>query len=236
VIGHRGAAAHAPENSLAGFAYAAQLGVQWIELDIQLTADGVPVVFHDDRLERTTDGHGRLVETALDDLRRLDAGRWFSHRFAGERVPLLAEVLPFLVQHGLGLCLEVKADEARGERTALEALTCLRREWPADRQPPMLSSFSKSALMALAEAAPDLPRGWLVERLPVQWRDDIRRLGCGSLHIDQAVLDQTVVREVKGEDLALLAYTVNDRVRAEQLWAWGADSLFSDCPDRLLEH
>ena len=85
VIGHRGIAARAPENTLAGFRRAAELGVAWVELDVQLTSDGVPVVFHDDGLERTTDGQGLLIETPLAVLRGLDAGAWFGPAFAGER-------------------------------------------------------------------------------------------------------------------------------------------------------
>ncbi|HXP95127.1 MAG TPA: glycerophosphoryl diester phosphodiesterase [Telmatospirillum sp.] len=235
VIGHRGAAAHAPENTLAGFACAVRLGVRWIELDVQLTADGIPVVFHDDRLDRTTDGHGVLVETSLSALRRLDAGRWFAERFAGERVPVLAEALPFLVEQGQGLCLEIKASETRGALTARAAIDCLKRHWPVAGAPLMLSSFAKSALEVLADAAPDWPRGWLVGQVPSEWRAEVRRLGCCSLHVDHASLDETVARAIKNEGLALLAYTVNDRARAEQLWGWGADALFSDSPEKLLE-
>jgi glycerophosphoryl diester phosphodiesterase len=234
VIGHRGAAAHAPENTLAGFACAARLGVRWVELDVQLTSDGVPVVFHDDRLDRTTDGRGLLVETSLADVRRLDAGLWFADQFAGERVPTLAEALSLLVKQGQGLCLEVKASEARGGETARAALDGLRQHWPADGPPLMLSSFARNALVTLAEGAPEWPRGWLVERLPVDWQDEVRRLGCGSLHIAEASLDAAVVAAVKAEGLALLAYTVNDRLRAEQLWGWGTDALFSDCPEQSL--
>jgi glycerophosphoryl diester phosphodiesterase len=234
VIGHRGAAAHAPENTLAGFACAARLGVRWIELDVQLTSDGVPVVFHDDQLDRTTDGHGLLVEMSWADVRRLDAGLWFADRFAGERVPSLAEALSLLAKQGQGLCLEVKAGEALGAPTARAAVACLKQHWPAEAPPPMLSSFAKSALLALSEEAPAWPRGWLVDQPPSDWREEARRLGCGSLHVQQSALDEAVARAVKEEGLALLAYTVNDGARAQQLWGWGTDALFSDCPEQLL--
>lgn len=233
VIGHRGAAAHAPENTLAGFACAVRLGVRWVELDVQLTADGVPVVFHDDLLDRTSDGHGLLVETPLDELRHLDAGGWFAERFAGERIPTLEDVLTFLAREGVGLCLEVKADETRGGATARSALAAVARCWPAEGLPLIVSSFARSAVEAAAEAAPHRPRGLLVEGLPPDWREVARRLGCSSLHVDQAVVDEMTVRAVKEDGLALLAYTVNDRLRAEQLWGWGADALFSDCPEQL---
>lgn len=235
MIGHRGAAAHAPENTLAGFACAVRLGVSWIELDVQLTADGVPVVFHDDQLDRTSDGHGLLVETSLADLRRLDAGAWFAERFAGERIPTLSEALSFLVKRGQGLCLEVKASEARGGDTARAALAEVERSWPAGGPPLVISSFAKSALAAAAVVAPDRPRGWLVEKVPLDWRDEVIRLGCTSLHVGQATLDETTVRAVKDDGLSLFSYTVNERLRAEQLWGWGADAVFSDCPEQLLK-
>lgn len=235
VIGHRGIARDAPENTLAGFSLAAAKGVDWIELDVQLTSDGVPVVFHDDRLERTSNGRGRLTETPFADLLRLDAGRWFSDRFAGERIPEFGDVLDRLVGLGLGLCLEIKADEERGAATASAALDLLVRRWPAGGRVPLLSSFAQSALAVMAGRAPDWPRGLLVPDLSGEWRGDVRRLGCRSLHVDHRALDERQVAAVKAEGLALLAYTVNDRSRAEQLWGWGVDALFSDCPDALLE-
>jgi glycerophosphoryl diester phosphodiesterase len=234
VIGHRGVAAHAPENTLASFAEAARMGVNWIELDVQLSSDGVPVVFHDDRLERTTDGCGRLVDLPVSVLSRLDAGRWFGPQFAGQGIPLFTDVLDLLVEDGLGLCLEVKADEVLGDRTARVALDFLKKRWPKTAPLPLLSSFAVSAMEAMAEVAPkDWPRGWLVEEVPENWQDVVGRLGCRSLHVDHGRLSERMAGRVKEAGLALLAYTVNDRARAERLWGWGVDSVFSDCPDRL---
>jgi glycerophosphoryl diester phosphodiesterase len=92
IIAHRGASARAPENTLAAFRAALEAGVGMIELDVHLTADGVPVVIHDDALSRTTDGEGRVAERTLEDLRRLSAGAWFDERYHTERVPVLEEV------------------------------------------------------------------------------------------------------------------------------------------------
>jgi len=233
VIGHRGAAASAPENTLAGFRHAARLGVGWVELDVQLTADGVPVVFHDDGLERTTNGQGRLIETSLAALRRLDAGAWFDPAFAGEPVPTLAEAIETLVSLGLGLNIEIKANESRGELTAQDGLAIARRLWPADRPPPLLSSFARSALAAAAIAAPDWPRALLVERVPADVVDQARRLGCEAVNADQQHLTAAVVDEIKAAGLKVLAYTVNQPERAVALWAMGVDGLFSDCPELL---
>src|SRR5271169_865003 len=93
VIGHRGAAAHAPENTLAGFRAARVLGCTWVEFDVRLTGDGALVVCHDDQLKRTTDGHGQISKLPLAAIRRWDAGSWFSKSFAGEMIPTLDETL-----------------------------------------------------------------------------------------------------------------------------------------------
>jgi glycerophosphoryl diester phosphodiesterase len=235
VIGHRGVAASAPENTLAGFALAARLGVTWVELDVQLTADSVPVVFHDDALARTTNGAGRLVETPFGQLRRLDAGAWFAADYAGQKVPSLAEALSVIIGAGLGLCLEVKADETRGARTAEIGLAAARRMWPDNLPPPMVSSFAKSALAVAAKAAPDWPRGLLVDDLPADWAEQARLFGCSSVHTRSSELDPARVRSMKDAGLDVLAFTVNDRGLAERLWSWGVNTVFSDCPDRMID-
>jgi glycerophosphoryl diester phosphodiesterase len=234
VIGHRGAAASAPENTKAGFARAAALGAAWVELDVQLTRDGIPVVFHDDTLERTTSGRGALVDTDLAGLKRLDAGAWFAPGFAGEPVPTLEEVLVLLVELGLSVNLEIKAGEARGRETCLGGLAVACAVWPADRPKPLMSSFAESALIAAAEAAPEWPRGLLCETWPEDWRQRTTRLDCRSLHVHWRHLTASRVAAVKEAGLAVLAYTVNERRLARRLWDWGVDAVFSDRPERLL--
>ncbi|HLN22569.1 MAG TPA: glycerophosphoryl diester phosphodiesterase [Patescibacteria group bacterium] len=233
VIGHRGIAASAPENTLAGFRCAAAQGVAMVELDVQLTSDGVPVVFHDDALERTTDGQGLLCETPLAVLRRCDAGAWFGPGFAGEMVPTLAEAITVIVELGLGLNIEVKADEDRGAATAQTALAVVRSQWPAGRPAPLLSSFSRSALRAVAEMMPDWPRGLLVGALPDDWAKAVQSLGCVAVHADHRRLNPRRVHAVKDAGVLLLAYTVNRADHADRLWSWGVDAVFSDHPERL---
>ena len=235
VIGHRGAAASAPENTLAGFAHAAALGVRWVELDVQLSADGFPVVFHDATLERTSNGRGRLVETSLAVLRRLDAGAWFAPEFAGQSIPTLAEALTAISGAGLGLCLEIKADDSRGARTAEVALAEARRIWPLTVPSPMVSSFARTALAVAVDAAPDWPRGFLTDVLPEDWVAQARDLGCSCVHTRATGLDPQRVAEIKAAGFGLLAYTVNDAADAVRLWNWGVDGVFSDCPDRILQ-
>src|SRR4051794_34519268 len=102
VIGHRGAKAYAPENTLAGIRTAAQQGARWVEVDVKLTRDGVPILMHDDTVDRTTNGKGAAATLDFAELRRLDAGAWFGPAFAGERIPTLEEALALVFDLDLG--------------------------------------------------------------------------------------------------------------------------------------
>ena len=234
VIGHRGAAAHAPENTAAGFRRAAEDGASWVELDVQLSRDGVPVVFHDGALDRTTDGHGLLVETDLATLRRLDAGRWFGAAFAGERLLTLEEAIAELLRLGLSVNIEIKADETRAFATAAAGLELARRLWPLDRPPPLVSSFSRNALVSAAQLVPDWPRGLVSDGWLADWRQVTGRLGCASLHIAHPQLTKRRVAAIKAAGMAALSYTVNDADLARRLWSWGVDAVFCDDPGLLV--
>jgi glycerophosphoryl diester phosphodiesterase len=233
VIGHRGAAAHAPENTLAGFRRAAELGAEWVELDVRLSADGVPVVFHDDALDRTTNGRGPVADMTLDGLKALDAGAWFGEGFRGEKIPTLAEAVGVIAGLGLGLNIEVKPDPGREAETARKALAVALAAWPRYLAPPLVSSFRREALAAARDAAPEWPRGLLAEALPGDWREAARDLGCVALHLEQRRLTAAAARTVRDEGLGLLAYTVNEPERAQTLWGWGVQAVFTDRPDRL---
>ncbi|MBF0305253.1 MAG: glycerophosphodiester phosphodiesterase [Alphaproteobacteria bacterium] len=234
VIGHRGAALSAPENTLAGFRRARALAAPWVELDVRLAKGDLPVVIHDDTLDRTTDGTGSVADCPPETLGTLDAGSWFGKRFAGERVPTMAEAAALIAALGLGLNIEVKAAAGREADTARLAVAATRQAWPADRAPPLMSSFSRQALQAAREAAPDWPRALLVDGLPADWHQAALGLGCTVICADHRRLDQRQVARVRAAGLALLAWTVNDPGRARQLFDWGVDGVFSDAPDRIL--
>src|SRR5260370_659320 len=119
VVAHRGASGHAPENTLASFRKAVELGARFIETDLQLSRDARFVAIHDDTLERTTNGHGSVHDFTLADLRRLDAGSWFGSEFAGEKIPTLEEILGFSKKNDVVFYLEIKPGTAWGGEHAL---------------------------------------------------------------------------------------------------------------------
>ncbi|MFO0997997.1 MAG: glycerophosphodiester phosphodiesterase family protein [Alphaproteobacteria bacterium] len=234
VIGHRGASRRAPENTLAGIRMAARLGIAWVEFDVRLTADGVPVLFHDAMLERTTNGCGAVVAHGLEPLRRLDAGAWFGPAFRGERIPTLKEAIEVLDELGLGANVEIKPEEGRGAEAGRAVLSVLARHWPRKRPYPVVSSFDWSVLATIAAEAPGWPLGLLMARPHREWRAWANRVKAATIHCGARGLDKRAISTLKRARLPLVLYTVNGIARARQLLAWGADSLISDVPDRLL--
>jgi glycerophosphoryl diester phosphodiesterase len=233
VIGHRGAARHAPENTLAGFRVAKSLGCKWVEFDVRLAADDVLVVCHDDKLERTTGVRGRVSKLPLAATRELDAGGWFDPTFAGERIPTLDEVLALCHELRLGANVEIKAERGRGPATAAAVADCLDRF--ADPLPPILiSSFLTDAVAEAARLAPSVPRGVLWRKLPRDWREVVARLRCATIHVSQDFLTETATAMVRNAGYPVLAYTVNDAAEARQLFDWGVTSVFSDAPDIIV--
>ncbi len=234
IIGHRGAAASAPENTLAGIQRAHALGCRWVEVDAKLSFDNVALLMHDDRLERTTDGSGSVADRTLAELKRLDAGRWKGPEFRGEPIPTLVEAIELMARLGMGANIEIKSCPGRegetGRRVALE----LRRSWPRGRGL-LVSSFSPAALEAARAAAPELPRGLLVEVPPSDWPTTARRLGCISLNPWHEHAEPETIETARQLGLKLVVYTVNDPDRARALIGAGVDAVISDVPEKLLD-
>jgi len=234
VIGHRGAAFSAPENTLAGFRRAAALGASWVEFDVRLAADGTCIVLHDDIVDRTTNGAGRADAMSFAELSRLDAGAWFDPAFAGERVPSLAETIEALAELGLGANIELKPSRGAEAATGRAVAELVAERWPPSLPPPLLSSFRPAALEAARQAAPGIARGLLVNATPPDWRRQVEALGCATLHCDHRKLLAAQAGEIRKAGLPLLAYTVNDAARAAELRGWGVVAVFTDRPDALL--
>lgn len=234
VIGHRGAAAIAPENTLAAIRAAAAGRVAMVEVDAKLTADGVAILLHDDDLDRTTDGTGPAAARTAEEFARLDAGGWFAPEFAGEPVPTLEAALALVVELGLAINIEIKPCPGREVETAKIVLATAQAAWPAGLAPPLVSSFSLESLEVAARLAPDWPRGYLIWDRPDDWRAVADRLGAASLHVcpDRSTPEEMAQYLAAGRPVA--AYTVNDAAAAAALWQAGVAAVFSDDPASLL--
>ena len=230
VIGHRGAARKAPENTLASLRHAAQSGIAMVEVDATLTRDGRVVLLHDDTLDRTTNGHGAIAATTLEDVRKLDAGSWFSPDYAGEPVPTLEGAISLLVNLGVDLNLEIKPSPGRDAETAEAVLKIAKACWPDDVPPPVISSFSESAMKIARDVASDWPRALLQQGLSDDWQQLAEELDVGAMHLDQKTLRQDQVEAIRAAGYAVAVYTVNEPELAQRLVSWGVAAVFSDDP------
>ena len=234
VIGHRGAAALAPENTLAGFRAAAAAGARWVEFDVKLTEDGVAVLMHDETLDRTTDGRGAVAHTPFATIAALDAGGWFGSGFGGERVPTLEQAFAELDRLGLGANIEIKPCPGRAAPTADAVVDAVAASWPERLPAPLISSFEPDCLAVVRDRAPQLARGLLIKRLTRDWRHAVDRLGCVSVNLGHRQASASAIAEVLGSGFKLVMWTVNEAVEAARLLAAGATAIITDRPDSLL--
>ena len=242
VLAHRGGGTLAPENTIAAIKLGFDHGYRAVEFDTTLAAHDVPVLMHDATLKRTARLAGRVNERSVAALADVDVGAWHSSRFTGETVATLERTLRFCRANGIWPNIEIKT--VRGfERSAGAAVARVTaqvyedvirpggdRADQVDARVPLLSSFSRVALAAAREAAPSVPRGWLVQRVPARWRAELTRLGCVSLHANHRYLTAGLTRRIKTTGAWLFCYTVNTPQRALTITGWGVDAF---CTDRI---
>lgn len=228
ILAHRGGGNLAPENTLAAIRLGQSLGFRAHEFDVKLSRDGVAFLLHDDTLERTTTGKGRAGDFTWDELHRLDAGSWHSEAFRGERLASFDDVAALLRSQGTLANVEIKPspgfERVTGERVAIEAQTL----WKGAAVAPLLSSFSLEAIMAAKEAAPLLPRAWLVHEFSEGDRETLAMLEAVSLHADHRGFPLDDIARLHDTGYRVVLYTVNEIARAEQLLTAGVDTIATD--------
>jgi len=232
VIGHRGAAALAPENTLAGFRKAAELGCTWVEFDVRLTADDRLAVIHDATVDRTTTGSGLVRAMPLAQVMMLDAGVHFHRDFQEEWVPSLSQTIRELARLGLAANVEIKCDPGDATVAADVLVRLLEKEWHA-ASPPLISSFHHEALFAVHERSRSLPIGVLVKTLQEDWRGAMDRLNAATLHVGDRNLSEADLVYAVSEGCEVGVYTINTGARARTVLDWGAAGVFTDRPDLI---
>ena len=235
LIGHRGAAGLAPENTLAGFRASHAAGCRWVEFDCMLTRDGEIVLHHDDAIDRTTNGTGLMSDIDLAALKALDAGAWFDPSFAGQTVPTLAETVSLLAELGMGANVEIKPVTGHETETGIAVARFLTTSWLERLPSPVVSSFSLEALDAARREGPGLDIAILWEDVPDDWQDHHIRLNASAVHTDAGRLSDTSIAAFKDAGVPFRCYTVNDPNQASALFAKGCQSVFTDFPDRLAQ-
>jgi glycerophosphoryl diester phosphodiesterase len=242
VLAHRGGGTLAPENTIEAIDVGRAHGYRAVEFDAMLAADAVPVLMHDPTLERTTSGHGDVCAHTAAQLAMLDAGAWHSAAFAGTHVPLLDAAIAHCRAHGIWMNIEIKPAPGFEQLTGTVVARCTATHFAdailpgGDRAEqcnpivPLFSSFERDALVAARAAAPDIPRGYLLDEVPANWREALQALGCVALHTNHRHLTPQLARAIKEAGYWLFCYTVNDPARGKELLQWGVDAF---CTDRI---
>lgn len=232
IIGHRGAAGHAPENTMASFWLAHEFGAHAVELDTTLSKDGELVVIHDDTLDRTTDGKGAVSEMTVKELKQYDAGRWYHPRFEGERIPTLEEVLLQLPEHFI-VDIEIKgsSDGKLEERLAQLLVQCNRVETV------FVCSFRHKSLHYLKRLLPEVKvgLGYTADVVDHIVFANNFTLPLYSLHPHHALIGLHEIRAAVEQNIEVYPYTVNDPETMKALIAAGASGIITDYPDRMHE-
>ena len=222
-IGHRGAAGHAPENTLASFQKAIELGVDMVELDVHRTRDKQIVVIHDEKVDRTTNGRGYVNKKTLKELKDLTVE-------GSEKIPTLAEVLEFL-DHRVKVNIELK-----GKRTIKPVLKIIKRfvqndGWEYDDF--IISTMTRSRLKKVVKAKPKVKVGALLGYRPLGFLSFAARQKVFSIHVHERFLHSKLVQKAHKRGMKVYVWTVNEKDAIKRAVAMGVDGIFSDYPDRL---
>ena len=232
VVAHRGASADAPENTLSALKLAIEHGAESVEIDVMISSDGIAFLHHDDKLDRCTNGTGYLCASSSTSLDSLDASGGNSN-FSGEALPRLNTAAALLVEHGVGLNLEIKPTPGLEVETTEAVVNSLKTMWQSDL-PLVLSSFSKDALIAAKALWPEAPRALITCAVPANWQEALSELECTNLHMAAPLLSAESAKQVKNAGYGLYCYTVNETAEADSLFDMGIDGVFTDKPKLLL--
>lgn len=229
LIAHRGACAYFPENTLEAFQGAHEMGATWVETDVMLTKDGVPIMFHDEHLERMTGQKQYIADSTFDELKDIDVGSWFAPQFTNVHIPTLEECLHLLLNLDMSINLEIKPTPKQDKPTAEKAMeVVLREKFPKEKM--IVSSFSLTSMETAYDMAPDYYHAFIADELPSLEVALASGIPWYSVHLDKKLVSTQLVRDLKAHGYHVLAYTVNDPAKGQTLFNQGVTAIFTDDP------
>lgn len=233
-IAHRGASAYAPENTMAAFTKGIEMGADYIEIDVQMSKDHIPVIIHDTTLDRTTNGTGKVSDYTLKELKALDAGSWFGDEYTGETIPTFEE---FLVEFGgkINILIELKYPELHQgiEEQVANALRYHNLVKP-DSIEIIIQSFNHESIKKSKELLPEVPHGVLIGK---GWRkitsQQLEEFAAYADYFNPSfnIVTAELVELVHLTNMTMYAYTVRNQSEAGRLYSLGVDGIITDFPD-----
>lgn len=221
IFGHRGACGYEPENTLSSFQKAIEIGVDAIELDVYVLRSGELVVIHDDKVERTTNGSGYVLDHTFEALRRLDAGN-------GQFIPTLQEVLD-LVNMNTAINIELKG-VGTAKAVAATVSNFLEIGWSEESF--MVSSFNRTELVAFSKLMPNIRTGILIVGIPIDFATLTSSIGAYSINPSYEFITKEFVEDAKSRNLKIFAFTVDSESEVQRMQSLGVDGIFTNYPDK----
>ncbi len=225
VIGHRGAAGYAPENTIASFEKAIELGVQMIEFDVRLCKTGQLVVIHDETVDRTTNGEGLVSDMTIDELKELDAGD-------GQSIPTLQEVLD-VIDRRIWVNIELKGDHTAEPVADVIKKYISKKGWRHEDF--LVTSFNHYIVSDFKIACPDVPTGAISIATYLDYGSYLQRLGVqvAVIFVDSAI--DKIISDIRARGVEVVIFTVNDQACISRMLRLGVNGIISDYPDRVFE-
>ncbi|MGO5065841.1 glycerophosphodiester phosphodiesterase [Clostridium sporogenes] len=230
ILAHRGASAYAPENTMVAFKKAIDMNADGIELDVHLSKDGYIVIIHDEKVDRTTNGKGEVKDFTLDELKKLDAGFWFSDEYKGERIPTLEELLKLINDTNIYLNIEIKAGYRIYPNIEEKVIDIIEKYKMLDRV--IISSFDHYSLVRVKEINLNIKTGMLYEAALYEPWDYARSIKVEALHPNYITLTKEFIDKANINNLEINPYTVNDENDMERLIKSKVTSVITNYPDK----
>ncbi|MFB1050431.1 glycerophosphodiester phosphodiesterase [Paraliobacillus sp. JSM ZJ581] len=233
IYAHRGASKHAPENTLPAFELAYESGADGIETDVQLTKDGIPILFHDETVRRTTNGTGFIQDYTFEQLQKLDAGAWFSKHYANTRIMSLEQFLLWTTNKNLILNLELKTNIISYKHIEQIVYDLLVKYDQLGHT--VISSFNPDSLLNMHQIDATVTTAFLTSKKKVDLINYTKRLGAKGIHIKNRLMNQSLINKAKQEDIYVATYTVNRVSQMMRCYHTGCHAIFTDLPYIAIE-
>ncbi|WP_165763723.1 glycerophosphodiester phosphodiesterase family protein [Halalkalibacter urbisdiaboli] len=233
IFAHRGLSSLYPENTMAAFRAAAELGIEGIELDVQLSKDEVPVVIHDSELERTTNGTGLVKSDTIDQLKLLSAGEWFSEEFKHEKIATLEEVLAWAQSKKIIINIEIKTDVLKRELLVQKVLPLISKYELLHRV--IVSSFDHNLIRLIKRREPKLETAVIVVASLISPDLYLADAAVEGYHCHSASMSEKEMIDLMSKGVRVRPYTVNDKNEMVSIMKIGCDAFFTDYPQIAVE-
>ena len=232
ICGHRGAARYKPENTISGFEWCVQNGIEWAECDVQLTIEEVLLVIHDDTLDRTSNTTGLVKEIRKKELETINVGKIDSKNYFFQKIPTMEELLRYCKNSKLKLNIEMKfyqpIKNSYRERLVSNLLQAIKKNNIKDQV--LVTSFDLDSLLLLRKYSNQIPVGVLYESLPKNWEQNVRDLNATTIHLDHKSVTGDQIKQMSKRDIQTFVYTCNHPPEIDDLWRFGLSGVITDDP------